>query len=43
LRLYRAICAYLEALAARTNTETIEHEFEHADWAEAQTGWDDDD
>jgi hypothetical protein len=44
MRLYRAICEYLEALAARAHMETIEHEFEHADWAEAQAnGWDDDD
>jgi hypothetical protein len=44
MRLYGAICEYFEALAARARAETLEAEFENADWAEAQAnGWDDDD
>jgi hypothetical protein len=43
MRLYRALCEYLEALAAHARTDTLEHEFEHADWSESQgAGWDED-
>jgi len=42
LRLYNAICALIEAHAARTRTDTLENEFENADWANANQDQDDD-
>ena len=33
MRLYRAICDWIEAHAAYLRTDTLEHEFENADWA----------
>jgi len=43
MRLYRALCEYLEARAAEARTDTLEREFEHADWTEHQdASWDED-
>lgn len=43
MRLYRALCEYLEALAAQARTDTLEREFEQADWSEHQGAcWDED-
>lgn len=36
MRLYAAICEAIEAWAARTRTDTLEQEFENADWAMSQ-------
>ena len=33
MRMYRALCEVLEAYAARLRTDTIENEFDNADWA----------
>jgi len=33
MRLYAAICEAIEAWAARTRTDTLEQEFDNADWA----------
>jgi hypothetical protein len=41
MRLYHAICDVLESYAARLRTDTLENEFENADWAMSQ-GQDDD-
>jgi len=41
MRLYAAICDVLESYAARLRTDTLENEFDHADWA-LMTGEDDD-
>ena len=42
MRLYAAICDVLESYAARLRTETLEQEFDNADWAKTG-GWADDD
>jgi hypothetical protein len=42
MRIYRALCEVLEAYAARLRTDTIENEFDNADWAKTG-GWADDD
>lgn len=41
MRLYAAKCSAIEAWAERTRTDTLEAEFEVADWA--MTGGPDDD
>lgn len=33
MRMYSAICELIEAYAARLRTDTLEQEFENADWA----------
>jgi hypothetical protein len=33
MRIYNAICDVLESYAARLRTETLENEFDNADWA----------
>ena len=37
MRLYNAICDLIEAAAAHLRTDTLENEFENADWAHANT------
>ena len=41
MRLYKAICSVIEAWAEHIRTDTLEREFENADWA-LMTGEDDD-
>jgi hypothetical protein len=41
MRLYRGICSVIEAWAEHIRTDTLEREFENADWAMSQ-GEDDD-
>lgn len=36
MRLYEAICEFIEAHAARVRTDTLECEMDNADWASAQ-------
>ena len=36
MRLYDAVCEFIEAHAARVRTETLECEFEQAEWSRAQ-------
>jgi hypothetical protein len=36
MRLYAAICAVIEAWAEHIRTETLENEFENADWSMSQ-------
>lgn len=42
MRLYAAICECLEAWAARTRTDTLENEFENADWSHSGAEYEDD-
>jgi hypothetical protein len=42
MRFYHAVCEVLEAYAARLRTDTLENEFDNADWA-MSLGADDDD
>lgn len=42
MRLYAAICEFIEAHAARVRTDTFENEMDNADWAMSQ-GEDDED
>ena len=41
VRLYNAICSAIEAWAERTRTDTLEQEFDNADWSSANTDMDD--
>lgn len=41
MRLYSAICAVIEAWAERLRTDTLEQEFENADWSSANNELDD--
>ena len=36
MRIYHAICELIEAHAARVRTDTLENEFDNADWAMSQ-------
>lgn len=42
MRLYNAICSAIEAWAERTRTDTLEQEFDNADWASASPRFEDD-
>jgi hypothetical protein len=42
MRIYNAICDVLESYAARLRTETLESEFDNADWALSNGDTDDD-
>lgn len=42
MRLYAAICEVIESYAARLRTDTLEQEFENADWASSSSMLDDD-
>ena len=41
MRLYNAVCSVIEAWAEHIRTDTLENEFDNADWAMSQ-GEDDD-
>ena len=41
MRLYAAICSAIEAWAERARADTLEQEFDNADWAKSG-GWTDD-
>ena len=41
MRLYAAICSAIEAWAERARTDTLEQEFDNADWSSANTDMDD--
>jgi hypothetical protein len=42
MRLYAAICDVLESYAARLRTDTLEQEFDNADWTSASPHLDED-
>ena len=41
MRIYHAICELIEAYAARVRTDTLENEFDNADWASTSSQLDD--